>query len=909
MYRAHDTRLKRDVALKVLPDHFTTDPDRLARFQREAEVLASLNHPYIAHIHGLEESDGVRALVLELIEGPTLADRIAQGPIALDEALPIARQIAEGLAAAHEQGIIHRDLKPANIKVRPDGTVKILDFGLAKALERSGGTGGPGGTGAGVLQNSPTITTPAMTLQGMILGTAAYMSPEQAKGREADNRSDIWAFGCVLYEMLAGTRAFDGEDVSDTLASVLKGAPDWASLPPVTPPGLRALLRRCLERDHRRRVADISTALFVLDEASSLTAGEGITGSGAGHDQELQARLDTTIVRARRQMMGYRVLVAAMLLGAVLAASAAWRFASPPPRPQMARFSYTLPDGQVLPSISRSVIAISSDGTQFAYLANSRIFVRSLSAFNAHALTGSDAAGTNISSLAFSPDGRSLVFHAPSDRAVKRVGIDGGAAVTICTVDALFGLTWDSSGILVGQGSKGIVRCAAGGGTPEQLATVNDGEEAHGPQLLPGGDGLLFTIARSADGPARWDKAQVVVQSLRTGERKTILTGGADARYFPTGHVVYAQGGIVFAVPFDLDRLEVTGGAVPVIEGVRRPVLGSTGTAQFATSSTGTLLYVPGPPRLLADRVLAFADRAGTVTRLALPPGAYEHVRASRDGTRVAIGSDDGTEAMVSVYELDGKRAMRRLTLEGRNRFPIWSPDGQRLAFQSNRGGDEAIWAQRADGTAVAERLTKPEPGETHVPESWSPDGGHISFSVITKDTRHSLWTLSLATRKATPYGGVKSEEPISSVFSPDGRWIAYSSSMSRGGAQGANRGVYLQAFPTASTVYQIPRQLLDFHPVWAIGGSEIIWVPSAASGQLAAVTLTTPPGMTFSTPVTFPARVTGSRTSGMRRAHDLLPDGRFIGVISETDTSALVAPELRIVLNWFEELKQRVPH
>jgi serine/threonine-protein kinase len=902
VYRARDRKLGREVALKVLPALFAGDHDRLARFQREAEVLAALNHPHIAHIHGLEESDGVRALVLELVEGPTLADRIAEGPIAFDEASPVARQIAEALEAAHEQGIIHRDLKPANIKLRPDGTVKVLDFGLAKALEGTG-AGQAGSPGEGGRLNSPTITSPAlMTAAGVILGTAAYMSPEQAKGREADRRSDIWAFGCVLYEMLTGRRAFDGEDVADTLALVLKGEPDWTAIPASTPRVVRTLVRRCLERDPRRRVADISTARFVFDEPVSAETAE--PGKDTAY---VQAQVAAAVADARRRLLRHRVLpaAAALLVAAIGAGVAAWRLRASPPPPAVAQFSWTLPEGQAFAVPARGIVALSNDGAQLAYVASNRLFLRAFSDLEARPIPGSDL-GTPINSPVFSPDNRWLAFHHPADGTIKRVSVAGGAPVTVCAVDLPFGMTWDPSGVLVGQGDKGIVRCTASGGAAEQLATVKDGEIAFGPQLLPGARALLFTVARTADGPTLWEKPQVVVQSLGTGERTTIVAEGSDARYLPTGHVVYAVSGVVFAVPFNPARQTVMGDAVPVIEGVRRGR--SSGVAHFATSGTGTLAYIPGGVRTsYLGQVLALGDRAGATTRLPVAPGAYEHVRVSRDGKQLAVGTNDGKEAIVWVYELGGSRAMQRLTLEGRNRYPIWSPDGQHVAFQSDREGDLAIFSQRADGTGAAERLTKPEPGEAHVPESWSPDARHIAFCVV-KDGRFSLWTLSLEARKAMPYAGIQSEEPPNAVFSPDGRWIAFSRGP-RGGASSPNRGVFVQPFPAASAIYQIPKQGLDFHPVWTAGGNEIVWIPSVASGRLAAVTLTTRPNVTFGTPVTFPATVSFSRPSGSVRVYDILPDGRFVGLVPGSDVAQQdLVSELRVVLNWFEELKHRVP-
>jgi Tol biopolymer transport system component len=429
--------------------------------------------------------------------------------------------------------------------------------------------------------------------------------------------------------------------------------------------------------------------------------------------------------------------------------------------------------------------------------------------------------------------------------------------------------------------------------------------------MLPGGKALLFSIATVADGVARWDKAQVVVQTTATGARKTIVDGGSGARYVQTGHLLYAIGGVVFAVPFDPVRQAVLGEPVPVVEGVRRAGNAGIATVHLVTSNTGSLVYMPGSANTATTaRALALADRAGVLTRLAVPPGPYVHVRASHDGGRLAIGSDDGKEAMVWIHDLNGASAMRRLTFGGQNRFPIWSPDGQRVAFQSNREGDPAIFWQRADGTGPVERLTKPEQGDAHVPESWSPDGKLLSFSVA-KGSGFSLWTVTVADGKAAPFGAVQSVEPIGSVFSPDGRWIAYASNPSAGGSVSPNRGIYVQPVPATGARYQLPKQGLDFHPVWGPKGADLFYVPSAASGQLAVVSVATQPGVTFGSPTILPARVTSSRTSGETRAHDMLPDGRFVGVIplSEPEPSGAPAgPQFRVVINWFEELKARVP-
>ena len=894
VYRAHDTKLNRDVALKILPDAFASDLDRLARFTREAQTLASLNHPNIAHIHGLEDSGGVRALVMELVEGDDLSQRIARGAIPLDEALPIAKQIAEALEAAHEQGIIHRDLKPANIKVRPDGAVKVLDFGLAKAME-------PVGASSASVSMSPTITTPAMTQAGMILGTAAYMSPEQAKGRAVDKRSDLWAFGAVLFEMLTGQRTFGGEDVSDTLANVLKSEPDWTALPANTPAPIRTLLRRCLEKDRKQRLPDAAMIRLEIEDALTTPAAEPPAAGPA-----------SVAPSSRGSRLAWLVAAVAVLVAAALALPAVRYLREAPPlvapetRVDITRFPFTVPQGQSF-STAVPVVAISPDGTQMVYSAinnsTARLYLRSMSEFEARPIPSTETAQT-VYNPVFSPDGRSIAFF--SGGTLNRIAVSGGAAVTICPADtrSTYGISWGTDAIVFAQGGKGIMRVSARGGKPEVLVSVKDNELAQGAQILPDGQSVLFTLA-TGDTADRWDRARIVVQSLKSGERKTLIEGGSDARYLPTGHIVYALGGTLFAVPFDLRRLEVTGGPAPIVEGVRRTSTVSPGSALFNFSSTGTLIYVPGPAGTLGSSLRAFvlADRTGATELLKLPPGSYAHPRVSPDGTRLAFGTDDGKEANIWIYELSGANAPRRITFNGKNRFPIWSGDGQRVAFQSDREGDLGLFWQRADGAGAPERLTKGEQGVSHVPESWARDGKRLLFTIAQGST-FTLWTLTLDERKATPFGDVRSDRPIGAVFSPDGRWVAYSSFS--GGAGGG----YVQPFPATGARYQIPKLTFDYHPLWTSDGKELFYLPVAS--RFAVVSVQMQPSFTFGNPVEMTTvTFTQSHVSNDVRNYDLTPTGKFVALVdpqeqSRSGTSA--APEIRVVLNWAEELKRLVP-
>jgi serine/threonine-protein kinase len=899
VYRARDTRLQRDVALKILPDAFASDAERLARFEREAQVLASLNHPNIAAIHGLEESPGeaghqVRALVLELVEGETLADRLVSGALPLDEVLSIARQIADALEAAHEQGIVHRDLKPANIKVRPDGTVKVLDFGLAKLAQAPGP--GPQASVNG-LTVSPTITTPAMTQMGVIMGTAAYMSPEQAKGREADKRSDVWSFGAVLYELLTARRAFDGEDMSDTLASVLKIDPDWTRLPADVPHAVRTLMQRCLVKDRRQRVSEISTAKFILSELGNIGGSQAAT-TRALHD-------------ARPRSLWRRVLppAAAVVLTAAIVGAAAGAL-RPAPRPApFSQFSFTLPGAFM--AATQQQLAISPDGTRLAYGADSRVYLRPIGELEPHEVAGTLSAGLGVGTPLFAPDGQSIAFFSLAGSTdgrtgvtLKRIPITGGAPLTLATTDFPVGASWGPNGILIGQGRGGIVRVSPNGGTPERIVGVGADEEAHGPQMLPDGRTVLYTLAKDG-GSDRWDQAKVVAESLVDGTRRILREGASDARYLPSGHLLYVVGGTMFAVPFDDDSLATTGDPVPVVVGVRRSIGGRTGSADLAVSDTGTVVYRPGPATTSTTRNLVVGDNRGEPTPLKVPPALYSHPRVSVDGTLLAVGRSDGQGSNIWIYELSGKTEIRRVTFEGNNRFPVWSAD-RRVAFQSDRGGNRAVWWQSADG-GRAEPLTKPGQGEEHIPEAWSPDGKHMLFSVL-KESAYSLWVLTLEVKKVEPFGDLRSNEPFGANFAPDGRWVVYAATAVASGIVSPDRGVFVEPFPhRPGEKHQLTNKVLDYHPRWAPEGGSIYYVPAAARA-IVSVPVTTQPSITFGSPVDLERAPRPGLLSVDTRGYDVLRGGRFVSVVPAFGDSAVPTTELRVMLNWFEELKRLAP-
>jgi serine/threonine protein kinase len=771
VYRARDTKLGREVAIKVLPDNFAHDPERLARFSREAQVLAALNHPNIAHIHGFEDSTGVPALVMELVEGPTLADRIARGPIPLDEALPIAKQIAEALEAAHEQGVVHRDLKPANIKARSDGMVKVLDFGLAKSFE-------PPPLPSNLTQ-SPTVLSPAPTLTGVILGTAAYMSPEQARGKAVDKRTDIWAFGCVLYEMLSGQRLFDGGTVTDVLADVLKSEPNWRALPADTPHALRLLLRRCLQKDRRQRLRDIADARFLLEDASTASP------------------LDVHAAPARLPRRERRTwqLISAIATVAAMAAIA-WSL-RPMAAPSEIRLEVTTPS-----NTNPTSLAISPDGRTIAFVATSdgpvRLWVRSLSAVSARVLPGTDGA----SSPFWSPDSRSLGFFA--DSKLKRIDLDGGAPRVLTTVLNGYGGSWNSEGTIIFIPSAApapVLRIAATGGQTAPVASTKQRPQQFSqntPQFLPDGKHFVYYVAGNPD------VRGIYAAELDGSNAVHLVDSDGGATYSGSGYLLFARQGTLFAQRFDPDRLLVSGAPIVIAEQVATG--GSLGTfAAVSASAAGTIVYRTGTSA--GNRQFVWVDRSGTQLETLGEPSADDVLNPSMSADGRTIAVNRTVSGNMDVWLFESRGVFRRFTFDPAvDNFPLWSSDGHDIVFSSTRtGGPHNLYRKPATGGGEEELLL--ETAEVKAASDWSLDGRTLLFRSSNPKTGYDIWALPLDTRKPFPVVQTAFAER-DAQFSPDGHWIAYQSDES------GRFEIYVQPFPGPGGKFQISTN----------GGAQVRW-------------------------------------------------------------------------------------
>ena len=872
VYRARDAKLNRDVALKVLLPAVAHDPERLARFSREAQVLASLNHPHIAHIHGLEDAGGITALVMELVDGEDLSQRLARGAIPIDEALPIARQIADALEAAHEQGIIHRDLKPANIKVRADGTVKVLDFGLAKALDPAPGL-------ASRTDTSPTITSPALTMRGVILGTAAYMAPEQAKGKAVGRRADIWAFGCVLFEMLTGQRAFAGDDMTDVLAAVVRAEPEWPRLPGELSPTLTLFLRRCLHKDPRQRIGDIHDVRLALDGAFDTPAPLALPVAAAPPARPFW-------VRALRYGAVAATGAAAFALGA---GQAGWGRA---PATPVSRLS-------IEGAGDLDEIAIAPDGARTLIRTGDTLALRSLASLD---LVPLKIAASDIDNAMFSPDGQSIGFTA--GRILKRTTTAGVATVDLATLpEEATGCQWNGDDIYCAVGAQGVVRVAAAGGAVEQVVTLGPGEVAATPALLPGGSTLLFALAPGVGSRGDWARSSIVAQSLGSASRHVVVAAGSDPHFLPPGQIAYIVEGVWFAIGFDERAARAVGAPVAVLEGVRRRRQGGLlqPRAILDLSASGTLVYAPGSRTSAGSgRQVIAVDRAGHERVLPFEPREYEAPRVSPDGRLLAVSTDGAKEAAVWIYDLAGGHALRRLTFTGRNRLPAWSPDSRRIAFQSDRGGDTAIFVQVADGSSDAERWTTAAPGVVHVPESWSRDGRYLAFSAVS-GTGADLWLRATDNGESGRFGDVHSNAPLNATFSPDGRWMAYSLREKVGVSRSA---VFIQPVPASGAKYQISSDAAAHHPFWSPDGRELFYW-GLGGGRLMAAAIPANGPVALGPAVPVPGDHPSNMTAMGPRNYDITPDAREFVLTRSADAGASdPVGSIHVVLNWLAELR-----
>ncbi|HKC23415.1 MAG TPA: protein kinase [Thermoanaerobaculia bacterium] len=878
VFRARDTRLNRDVAVKVLPPAFVEDRERVARFRREAQLVASLNHPNIAAIYGLEETNGTVALALELVEGEDLAQRLARGPILVDEAIAIARQIAEGLEAAHERGIVHRDLKPANVKVTPDGAVKILDFGLAKAREPD-----PAASDGG-LSRSPTMSR-HMTEAGMILGTAAYMSPEQARGKPVDKRSDIWSFGVVLFELLTGRRVFAGETVTDVLAAVLTRAPDWSALPMETPARLRALLERSLERDPRQRLRDIGEARVALSNAS--------------------ARVDETLAdasrapRRGREVLAWGVAAVALLAAALFALRGGFRAA---PSVRAARLSFEPPPGVSFDACQTDYIVVSPDGRMLVFTGRTKdgkrqLWLRAIDSLEARRLPDTDDPLEPF----WSPDSRSIAFGAQGK--LKRLDLSAGRPQTLADAPRLCGGTWNREGVIlfVPDFNGGIFRVPAQGGDVQPAMPPDPARKETGlraPEFLPDGKHFIYMGGEQ--------RTQVFLASLDAKGSTALLDATAGARYAPPGWLLFARGGVLYAQRFDAGRRALSGDAIAVPTApASAGAFDAPGAAgHFSVSENGVVVWQRS---FTPEYQLVWFDRSGARTGVV---GSPIHValtmapRLSPDGTRIAMQNREPQPERLGIWVIDLLRGIPTRLSPVMGQFPNWSPDGTRVAWLQNRAGAVGIYQAAPNGAGREELLIAGGPGAggTPFPADWSPDGRFFLYVTRGPKTRVDIWTLPLfGDRRPRPVLVTEFDEQSPQV-SPDGRWIAYRSDSS------GTYEVYLQSFTRDGKVGDERFRVSQdggSQPRFRRDGRELFYL--AADGRLMAVSLKTGGAAIEIGPPT-PLFMTKTLPGGAGAAYeyDVTADGQRFLVGTILDGPDATPPSPVVVLGWQDELKDK---
>jgi eukaryotic-like serine/threonine-protein kinase len=869
VYRACDTRLDRTVAIKILPANLSSNLEARQRFEREGRAISSLNHPNICTLYDIGHQDGTDYLVMEFLEGQTLADRLLKGPLPPGQVLKYGIEICEGLEKAHRGGVTHRDLKPGNVMLTKTGA-KLMDFGLAKA-------GSPSGASASSLTLTSPVASRPLTQEGMIVGTFQYMSPEQIEGKEADARSDIFALGAVLYEMATGKRAFEGKSTTSVIAAILeRNPPPISAVQPMFPQVLDRVLATCLAKDPDERfqtVHDLKVQLKWIAEGSSQ------------FPSQPPAELKGSHAFGRQ---GLILSVGTLLLGAVIASLATWNL-KPVPPPPISRFTITLPSGQQLAGLEDgSAVALSLDGTHLAYAARQgqiqQLYFRAMDRLEARPIPGTEGASEPL----FSPDGQWLVFFASGK--LKKVSVNGGGALTLGDAFQPRGASLGSQGTVAFAASwaSTIQQVPDVGGTPQALTHFAKGENSHRwPEFLPGGKAVLFSAAMTS---STWVNPLIAVHSVATGERRNLVQLGTQPRYALSGHLLYAQAGTLMAAPFDPQRLELTGAAVPVVEGVLQS--GISGAVQYSLSATGSLVYVPG--NIQADqRKLVWVTRNGAEQPIAAPARAYRIPRLSPDGRRVIVAIDD-EGAQTWLYDFS-RETLIRLTFGGTvNQAPVWSPDGKRLVFQSNREGSLSLFSQLADGSGGLERLTTSE--SSPAANSWSSDGQLLAFVDVDPTSGWAIWVLRLSDRKAQPFlqAAFNGNAPR---FSPDGHWLAYASD------ETGHFEVYVQPYPGPGGKWQISADG-GMEPMWNPNGRELFY---RSGRKMMAVEIATQPGFTAGKPrVLFEGDYVPTPLQFPN--YDVSPDGQRFLMLKPSEQEAAAPTQINVVLNWFEELKQRVP-
>jgi serine/threonine protein kinase/Tol biopolymer transport system component len=871
VYRARDSRLHRDVALKALPDAFSEDPERLLRFEREARLLAALNHPNIAAIYGLEDQTGARLLVMELVEGPTLAEKLASGPLPIEEALSVGAGIASGLEAAHEAGIIHRDLKPSNVKVRPDGTVKVLDLGLARVAEASGI--------AVDSSLSPTITTPA-THGGVVLGTAAYMSPEQARGKSLDKRTDIFSFGAVLYESLTGRQAFSGETVSDTLSAILRAEPDWSALPAQTPFRIRELLRRCLQKDPKQRLHDIADARIEIEETRT-------------SPEVTPAILGRRPWRARLAWGAGGALLATAMTAALLLI----RSASPKLDPTVVRAVLPISPAEGF-ALYRPAVAVSPDGGTVVFTGIHQgapaLFRRALDGRSTELIRGTERGHSPF----FSPDGQWIGFFTRAE--LKKVPLSGGTPVSLSNVPPIpAGASWGDDGriILVRKINGPLDVVPEAGGDVTKLTELDSTTGEHAqlfPQVLPGGGGILFTLRKGRDF-SDTAASSIAVLDPATGKRSVVLEGASFARY-GGGRLVFVRGTSVFWVPFEPARLSVTGPPAALSENV--VVDAELGFGHYDVSAGGHIVFLDGPPSTTPDRSVLCLDRAGKEKPLPVPPGEYFSARFSPDGGRISLTRSEGLRVMITIFDR-ARNIMTTLTPEPGSHFTaVWSPDGRRVAFSRFVDKMPTLTVKNADGSGEVELLTE-ETGDAEFANSWSPDGKIILYTVAYTADRGpkrqllstDLWLVSPGDRRSARPFFESSFRETGGTFSPDGRWVAYVSDES------GVPEVYVRPFPGPGAAVKVSNGF-GIEPLWSRDGRELYYRSGDNAEKFLTVEFRGSPTLTISAPrLLFSSPLVVGGREDMSREYDVSADGQFVAL--RTVRTQEPDRQLAIVTNW----------